>query len=166
MYSFSCALGSMMTNRALHCFADQIRGAVQAGSGVKLHGKAVTTEWCEGSSNENCEVAVTDGNNVPGGAGSHDTCEYFPLQLAKMKNVVGEDLRWCIYAGCSDGLLGTIENMGRYLQDIGVPHNLQYSDGPHEAPDDWMSMVAECHGIWSGTTKDNSGISCSDLETE
>jgi len=138
--------GSMMTAWASTCFAGQIRGATQAGSGLKVAGAAVTEEWCKGSSNRKCAANSTDGNNIPGGACSQASCEYFPIKPTKVKNVVGGDLKWCIFAGCSDYLLGSLLSQDQYLTTIGAPHNFTFYDGAHTVPQtDWMQKVAQCH---------------------
>jgi len=143
--------GAMMTSWAATCFADQIRGVSQAGGGLKLAKAAVTEEWCAGSSSTRCSVGVTDGNNIPGGSCPNSSpCEYFPIKTTNKKNVIGEDLKWCLFAGCSDYLLGSTLSQDQHLGAEGVPHELVFYDSPHQAPINWMPKVAECHG-WDST---------------
>jgi len=139
--------GAMMTTWAANCFASQIRGASQAGSGLKVGGVAITEEWCANSPNSKCEVGSTDGNNIPGGACPTSTsCEFFPIQPALQNNVVGEPLNWCLFAGCRDYLLGSIYSQDQFLTSANIPHTLVHYDGPHESPTNWMPKVAQCHG--------------------
>lgn len=140
-----------MTTWAANCFASQIRGASQAGSGLKVGGAAITEEWCANSPNSKCEVGSTDGNNIPDGACPTSTsCEFFPIRPALQNNVVGEPLNWCLFAGCSDYLLGSVYSQDQFLTSANIPHTLVHYDGPHEAPGNWMAKVAQCHS-WPNT---------------
>eukprot|EP00931_Biecheleriopsis_adriatica_P020979 TRINITY_DN13861_c0_g1_i2.p1 TRINITY_DN13861_c0_g1~~TRINITY_DN13861_c0_g1_i2.p1 ORF type:complete len:475 (+),score=76.61 TRINITY_DN13861_c0_g1_i2:110-1534(+) len=162
IYFMGFSQGSMMTNWASTCFAAKIRGVVQAGSGIKLHGAAVTAEICAASTNAKCKAGDDDGVGIPGGAGKCDACEYFPIQPAQnQNNVVGEPLKYCLYLGCDDYLAHSVNHLAIYLESIGAPFNLQFYEAAHEAPIDWMPMVADCHGIWSGTPKNDNGVTCS-----
>lgn len=154
IYFMGFSQGAMMTTWASTCFADRIRGASQAGSGLKVAG---------------------DGINIPGAACATecDACEFFPIQPGSVEdpllNVVGEELKWCQYAGCSDYLLGSIFSMDQYLTSIGAPHAVQHYDGPHEAPGNWFPMIAQCHGWPNAPAAAGSGDahwvgSCADVE--
>lgn len=139
--------GAMMTSWASTCFASQIRGASQAGSGLKVGGASVTQDWCDNSHSTRCEVDKTDGNNIPGGACPDTTsCEFFPIKTGGVTNVIGQPLKLCLFAGCSDYLLGSVLSQDQHLTNEDVPHELIYYDGVHKAPENWMPKVAQCHG--------------------
>lgn len=161
IYFVGFSQGSMMTTWASTCFAGQITGAAQAGSGVKFAGAAVTSDLCGAmrTGGKTCEVGVTDGNNIPGGACKSDACVAFPLVPQAAKNVNGDDFKWCLYAGCDDYLLGSVLSLDAHLTNLGVPHNIQSYDAAHEAPENWMDMVVKCHG-WFGAATDVDDYVC------
>jgi len=155
IYTQGFSQGAMMTTWATTCFASKIRGASQAGSGLKLAKDAVTKEWCAGSSSRRCSVKETDGNNIPGGSCPESSaCEYFPIKTTKQQNSVGRDLKWCLFAGCSDYLLGSVLSQNQHLTDEGAPVDIFYYDMPHKAPENWMPKVAQCHG-WDNAPEVN-----------
>jgi predicted esterase len=166
VYFMGFSQGAMMTAYAATCFANKIRGAAQAGSGLKLHSNAVTNQFCTASANNRCWPNIDDGVSNPflqpedEDVCLFDTCTYFPLQPTKQENIVGEDLKWCLYMGCDDPLAHSVNHMAVYLNSRGVPNNLEKYNGEHQVPTSWMTKVAECHGIFTGPT-DSSGVTCS-----
>lgn len=132
IYFMGFSQGAGFTAWAATCFADRIRGAVQAGTGLKVAG---------------------DGYNVPGGACETECsgCKFFPIQPGseenRLTNAVGDELKWCLYAGCGDYLLGSIRSMDNYLSMIDAPHEIQYYDADHEAPANWFPMIFQCHEL-------------------
>jgi len=142
--------GSTFSTWASFCFSREIRGFAPSGFGLKLHGSAVTKERCQGF-NADCRVSVDDGIVIPGGWGACKNCQCSPLTPWRAKNVVGEDLRACIFSGCQDYFRGSISMMEGLFAEVGVPYDIHHFEGNHAVPQGFGSMLSNCFNISNDT---------------
>jgi len=138
--------GAAFTTWASFCFASQIRGFAASGYGLKLHGAAVTQSHCDklADLDYDCKAGEDDGVTVSGGYGSCADCEYSPLKPWKAKNVVGEDLRICLFNGREDYFRPSTWALESELHAVRMPFKSIEFEGIHQVPAGFGDLVRSC----------------------
>mmetsp|Transcript_64369 Transcript_64369/g.140126 ORF Transcript_64369/g.140126 Transcript_64369/m.140126 type:complete len:346 (+) Transcript_64369:60-1097(+) len=138
--------GAAFTTWASFCFASEIRGFGASGYGLKLHGAAVEQSHCDKLTGlgYDCQVGKDDGIQVPGGYGACDGCEYSPLKPWKVRNVVGQDLRICLFNGREDYFRPSTWAMEAMLKSLNMPYESIEFEGIHMVPDGFGELLSTC----------------------
>eukprot|EP00448_Togula_jolla_P004263 CAMPEP_0170608404 /NCGR_PEP_ID=MMETSP0224-20130122/21566_1 /TAXON_ID=285029 /ORGANISM="Togula jolla, Strain CCCM 725" /LENGTH=309 /DNA_ID=CAMNT_0010933627 /DNA_START=79 /DNA_END=1008 /DNA_ORIENTATION=+ len=138
--------GAAFATWASFCFASQIRGFASSGYGLKLHGAAVRPSHCKVLSRlgYDCKAGADDGVTVPGGFGSCADCEYSPLKPWKAKNVVGEDLRICLFNGRRDYFRPSTWFLESELKSVKMSYTSIALEGMHQVPTGFGDLLSTC----------------------